>query len=239
MKQIASLAVFFIPLALMRADAAEPGPGPAEISPEHFQQVIFEDDFSAGKLSKRWGMYKSASTVRDGVMVGITPEDADHPSVNTIRIEPQGDLEVSVRFKFAGSKNFQVMYRDRTCKSSHAGHICHVAVSENFLVMYDGKTGIFRKDIRDMRKAKKKLDASLVEMLKTKSSRHKIDLDKSAWHQLLIRIQGDVMESFIDGKFIGRFQSEGLAHSTKDQVNLTTGKREMLYDDFQIKGVSK
>lgn len=236
MKQIASLAALLIPMMLMTANAAEPET--ASISPDHFKQVIFEDDFSADKLSKSWGMYKSASIIRDGVMVGITPEDAGHPSVNTIRIEPQADLEVSVRFKFAGSKNFQVMYRDRTCKSSHAGHICHVAVSLKSLVMHDGKTGIFRKDIRDARKAKKKLDDSIVQLLKTKSSRHKLDLDQASWHQLVIRIQGDAMETFIDGKFIGRFQSEGLAHSTKDQVNLTTGQREMLYDDFQIKGVS-
>ncbi len=236
MKQIASIAALLMPLMLLTANAAESET--ASISPDHFKQVIFEDDFSAAKLSKRWGMYKSASIIRDGVMVGITPEDADHPSVNTIRIEPQADLEVSVRFKFAGSKNFQVMYRDRTCKSSHAGHICHVSVSSKSLVMHDGKTGIFRKDIRDARKAKKKLDDSIVKLLKTKSSRHKLDLDQSSWHQLVIRIQGDAMETFIDGKFIGRFQSEGLAHSTKDQVNLTTGKREMLYDNFQIKGVS-
>lgn len=234
MKPTISVALLLFPLMFSNATAAET----ASISPEHYQQVIFEDDFSAAKLGKRWGMYKSASTVRHGVMVGNTPEDADHPSVNTIRIKPQADLEVSVRFKFAGSKNFQVMYRDRNCHSSHAGHICHVAVTPKFLTMYDGKTGIFRKDIRQARKEKKKLDDATLEMLKTKSSRHKIDLDPSRWHQLVIRIQGDLMETFVDGKFVGRFQSEGLAHTTKDQVNLTTGQREMLYDDFQIKGVS-
>jgi len=205
------------------------------ISPAHYQQILFKDDFSARQLSKQWGMYKSASTIRDGVMVGITPEDADHPSVNTIRIKPQGDLEVTVRFKFAGSKSFSVMYRDRECKSSHAGHICHVAITPTSLTMYDGKTGIFRKDIRDMRKAGKKLDDSLTKMLKTKSAWHKLDLDQSKWHKLVIRIQGDVMETFIDDRFVGRFQSEGLGHIRKDQVNLTTSQREMLYDDFQIK----
>ena len=234
MKPIFSVAVFLLPLMFSNATTAET----PSISPKHYQQVIFEDDFSADKLDKRWGMYKSASTVRDGVMVGITPEDADHPSVNTIRIKPQADLEVSLSFKFAGSKNFQVMYRDRNCHSSHAGHICHVAVTPKFLTMYDGKTGIFRKDIRQARKEKRKLDDSIVEMLKTKSSRHRIDLDPLRWHRMVIRIQNDVMETFVDGKFIGAFQSEGLAHPTKDQVNLTTGQREMLYDDFQIKGVS-
>ncbi len=204
------------------------------ISPKKYKQVLFEDDFSEAVLSKRWGMYKSASTVRDGVMVGITPDDADHPSVNTIRIKPQGDILVSVKFKFAGSKRFSVMYRDRECKSSHAGHICHVAVTPTSLTMYDGKTGIFRKDIREKRKAKQPLDAATKALLKTKSARFKLNLDITKMHQLEIRIQKDVMESYVDSKLVGRFQSEGLGHAHKDQVNLTTSKKEMHYDDFKI-----
>ncbi|MBL4884029.1 MAG: DUF1080 domain-containing protein [Planctomycetaceae bacterium] len=211
----------------------------ASISSDHYQEVLFEDDFSAKQLSKQWGMYKSASTIRDGVMVGITPEDADHPSVNTIRIEPQSDLEVSLRFRFKESKRFSIMYRDRECKSSHAGHICHVAITPKSLTMYDGKTGIFRLDIRNLRKAKQKLDDSLVAMLKTKSSRHNLDLDPEKWHTLIIRIQGDAMETLIDDQFVGRFESEGLAHPRKDQVNITTTQREILYDDFQIKATGK
>jgi hypothetical protein len=205
------------------------------IEADHYKTILFEDDFSGDHLGSRWGMYKSASVVRDGVMVGITPDDADHPSVNTIRIDPQSDLEVNVSFKFSGSKRFQVMYRDRNCKSSHAGHICHVSVSPDSLTLYDGKTGIFRLDIRNKRKQKQPLDEATKQMLKTKSARFPQKLDATAWHQLTIRIQGDVMEADVDGHFVGRLQSEGLAHTTKDQVNLTTNKLEMHYDDFQIK----
>ena len=204
------------------------------ISPESYNAVLFEDDFSGEGLGKRWGMYKIASVVRDGVMVGITPDDADHPSVNTIRIDPIGDLEVSVSFKFAGSSQFQVMYRDKECKSSHAGHICHVVVRPNMIGLLDGKTGIFRKDIRDKRKAKLPLDEATKQYLKTKTTRFPVMLDPQEWHKLTIRIQGDVMEASIDGKTVGQLQSEGIAHATKDQVNLTTNKREIHYDNFQI-----
>ncbi len=207
----------------------------ASIEPSRYQKVVFEDEFSGDHLGKRWGMYKSESVVKDGVMIGITPEDADHPSVNTIRIDPQGDLEVSVSFKFAGSNRFQVMYRDKNCKSSHAGHICHVAVTPDSLTLYDGKTGIFRKDIRDQRKLKQPVSRETKELLKTKTARFPMKLDVTQWHDLTIRIQGDVMEASVDGKFIGRLQSEGLGHSTKDQVNLTTNLREVHYDHFKIK----
>ena len=47
------------------------------------------------------------------------------------------------------------------------------------------------------------------------------------------------METLIDDQFVGRFESEGLAHPRKDQVNITTTQREILYDDFQIKATGK
>ncbi len=207
----------------------------ARIDSSRHHKVLFEDEFDGDHLGKRWGMYKSASVVKDGVMIGITPEDADHPSVNTIRIDPQSDLEVSVSFKFAGSTRFQVMYRDRNCKSSHAGHICHLAVTSDSLTLYDGKTGIFRKDIRDQRKLKQPISQETKEFLKTKTARFPMKLDVTQWHDLTIRIQGDVMEASVDGNYIGRLQSEGLGHTTKDQVNLTTNLREVHYDHFKIK----
>ncbi len=210
--------------------------GEKEIDPGHFKKIIFADEFSEASLGKRWGMYKSASTVRDGVMAGITPDDSDHPSVNTIRIEPQADLEMSVAFKFAGSKRFSIMYRDRNHEGTHAGHICHVAVTDKNLTMYDTKFGIFQNEFYDKRKAGT-LDETAKEFLKTKQAQVKLDLDTEKWHTLLIRIKGDVMETFIDGKRVGRFQSEGFAHTTKDQVNITTSKKEILYDHFWIKGV--
>jgi len=210
--------------------------GEKSIDPEHYGKTIFEDEFQGKELSKKWGMYKSASTIRDGVMVGITPDDADHPSVNTIRFEPQADLEVAVSFKFAGSKRFSVMYRDKAYKGTHAGHICHVAVSPKAVILYDTKTGIFKNEIYDARKAGT-LDEATKELLKTKQQQAKVDLDTSKWHDLLIRIKEDVMEVFVDGKKIGSFQSEGFAHQAVDQVNLTTSKKEVHYDHFKIKGV--
>ena len=38
-----------------------------------YPRVIFSDDFAAEGFGKAWGHYKSASIVKDGVLVGITP----------------------------------------------------------------------------------------------------------------------------------------------------------------------
>lgn len=133
---------------------------------EPFSKVFFEDDFSGEALGEKWGSWKSETVVRDGVMVGITPETADHPSVNTILLPPVADLEVAVSFRFAGSNRFNIMFRDLDYEGSHAGHICHVGISRETVSIFDGKTGIFRKDLREKRRAGEQLDRETREMLK-------------------------------------------------------------------------
>lgn len=200
-----------------------------------YPKVFFEDDFSGEKLGEKWGSWKSETVVRDGVMVGITPKTADHPSVNTIELPPVADLEVAVSFRFAGSNRFSIMFRDLDYEGSHAGHICHVGISPTNVSIFDGKTGIFRKDLREKRKAGEKLDTETQEMLKSKESKNKIELDPEAWHKLRIRIEGDVLKVWIDDEPAGSLQSEGIAHKTISNMNITTVDREVHYDDFSIR----
>ena len=202
---------------------------------ESFKTVLFEDDFSGTELKKEWGSWKSESVVRDGVLVGITPKDADHPSVNSIKLPPLTDLEIAVSFKFAGSNRFNIMIRDLDYKGSHAGHICHVSVSDKSVVLNDGKTGIFLKEIRDKRQAGEKLDQATQDMLKKKQSWNKAEIDPEKWHDLVVRVEGDVLTAWIDGKLAGTLKSDGIAHKTKSNMNITTLDREVHYDNFAIR----
>jgi hypothetical protein len=202
---------------------------------EPFPTVLFEDDFSGTELKEGWGSWKSESLIRDGVLVGITPKTADHPSVNTVKLPPLSDLEVAVSFKFSGSNRFNIMFRDMEHKRSHAGHICHVVVGPQSIDLCDGKTGQFLKEIRDQRKAGIKPDAATQEMLKTKVSHNEISIDPVKWHDLLIRIEGDVMKAWIDGELVGTLKSEGIAHPSKSNMNITTMDREVHYDNFVIR----
>lgn len=190
-----------------------------------FRTLLFEDEFSGTALKKEWGSWKSESVVKDGVLVGITPTDADHPSVNSLQLGPQTDLQVGLSFQFHGSPSFSVMFRDLDYKGSHAGHICHVVVSPKAVTLYDGKTGIFLKPIRDKRKAGEKLDPATTEMLKSKTAKASVDLDPKAWHDLLIRIEGDVLSVSVDGHPVASLKSEGIAHPSKSNMNITTVNR--------------
>jgi len=200
-----------------------------------FKNIFFQDDFSDSKLKKAWGSWKSESLIRDGVLVGITPKDADHPSVNTIKYPPLSNLEVDLNFKFSGSKRFLVMFRDLDFKGSHAGHICHVEISPNQIVIHDGKMGIFENAIYESRKAGKSLDEKTKALLETKVKRSKFSFDPEKWHNLVIRIQENTLKVWIDKEFATSLESDGIGHTTKSNMNITTVDREVHYDNFFIR----
>src|SRR4249920_1144755 len=81
----------------------------------YYSRPIFSDDFSSNSFGPRWGHYKSGSVVKDGMLVGITPEGSDHSAVDNVKFEPERDLEVSVKFRFVSekAKSFNVWFDDK------------------------------------------------------------------------------------------------------------------------------
>ncbi|MEO6740338.1 MAG: hypothetical protein ABIP20_08800, partial [Chthoniobacteraceae bacterium] len=80
-----------------------------------YTRTIFADDFSSGSFGPRWGHYKSGSAVKDGMLVGITPEGSDHSAVDSVKFDAERDLEVSVKFRFVSekAKSFNVWFDDK------------------------------------------------------------------------------------------------------------------------------
>jgi hypothetical protein len=213
----------------------------AEIPGDYFPRSVFSDDFSGTEFGKRWGHYKSSSVIKDGVLVGITAEDSDHPAVDNVRIDPERDLEVSVKFKFVSdkAKGFNVWFDDKNYKGSHAGHICSVSLSPKSVTISDAKTGSFRNDIYEKKSAPEGLSAEQKEYLKTKTKSFPATLSLQDWHTLLIRTKGEEIEVAVDGKPAGSFKSEGVSHETKTLISLTTNRVDVNYDDFSIKATAK
>ena len=214
----------------------------AEIPANNYSRPIFSDDFSSPGFGKRWGHYKSGSVVKDGVLVGITPEGSDHNAVDNVVIEPERDLEVSVKFRFVSekAKGFNVWLDDKGYKGSHAGHICSVAVSPTSVVISDAKTGRFENSIYEKTKAvPPTLTPEDKAMLATKTKNFPTKLSLQDWHTLILRTKLEEIEVSLDGKVVGSFKSEGVGHETKTLVSLTTNQVDVEYDDFSIKGAAK
>ncbi|MBB5036736.1 family 16 glycoside hydrolase [Prosthecobacter dejongeii] len=207
-----------------------------------YPRVIFSDDFAAEGFGKAWGHYKSASIVKDGVLVGITAPTSDHSAVDHIRIEGEKDLEVSVKFRFVSdkAKSFNVWFDDKNYKGSHAGHICQATISPTGVNLSDAKTGGFTLEggLYDRKKANQ-LTEDEKKMLVTKAKRLPVKLSLEEWHTLVVQTQGDELKVTIDGKEVGSFKSAGISHETKSLISLTTNPVDVEYDDFAIKGVAK
>lgn len=205
----------------------------------YYKELVFEDDFSAEGFGELWKHYKSESLLEDGVMVGKTVDIKVHPGCDSVRFEGRRDMEVSVKFKFAGpeAKSFNVWFDDYQYKGSQAGHIVSVSVSPKRVSIRDAKTGSDKWEIYNKRKSPEGLDEATKELLKTKSAVLPIDFEKNKdeWHELLIRTKADKLIVKIDGEEVGGFQSEGVAHMTKSLVSLTTTINDVHYDDLVIR----
>ncbi|MCM8538544.1 MAG: DUF1080 domain-containing protein [Lentisphaeraceae bacterium] len=208
--------------------------GIEEIPSLFYTKSLFEDDFSSEKLSRDWKSYKSKTYVKDGVFVGVEEPNGGHDSVNSVVLAPFKDVEVSLRFKFVGSPLFKVTFNDSKCKEVHAGHICRVMIYKNRLRLMDGKTGTFRKDIHDLKK-KGPLDKKTKQYLKTKEKNFNYEFEENTWYKLAIRIKGNEMQAYVDGKFVGSFTSEGIGHATKNKPAIVVDKQEMHIDDFKVR----
>ncbi len=214
----------------------------AQVPATSYTRTIFSDDFTADGFGKAWGHYKSSSVVKDGVLHGITAPESDHPAVDVIRIEPERDLEVSVKFQINNEKTygFNVWLDDKDYKGSHAGHICSITVTPKAVNVADAKTGTFSNDIYERKKATPPtLTAEDKANLLKWSKSMPTTVSLKEWHTLVVRTQNDVVETSIDGKVVGSFQSPGVAHDHKTVVSLTTNRIDVNYDDFAIKGVAK
>jgi hypothetical protein len=206
-----------------------------------YSREIFSDDFAKDGFGKRWGHYKSGSVVKDGVLIGITPEGSDHSAVDNVVIEPERDLQVSVKFRYTSdkAKSFNLWFDDKGYKGSHAGHICNVNVSPKSVNIGDAKTGNFQNDIYAKKKTPEGLSAEEKEMLKSKNKSLPVNLSLQDWHTLVVVTRGDEIFVSIDGKGVGSFKSEGINHDSKTLISLTTNAVDVQYDDFSIKAPKK
>lgn len=200
-----------------------------------FTKTIFEDDFNAQDLNKRWRFYISESVQENGTLVCRMPKGAKHSSVNYFKFEPTADLELNLRFKFSGdAKYLGIIFNDKQYKGSHAGHICNLHITKNNLQLREGKTGVFELKIRKKLKSKS-VDSKTKELLRQKEKNLKYKFDKDKWYSLRLLVKGSVMACSINGELIGKLSSSGISHKSKNSMGLSVWGQSVYIDDFTLK----
>ncbi|MEM9480855.1 MAG: family 16 glycoside hydrolase [Verrucomicrobiota bacterium] len=240
------LATITLLIVLPAAQAAAKDPAP----PKGFAKILFEDDFNReesdpSKEEPGNGWQTNSKSRAQGVKQVNLAEGAAH--ITMAKVADHGvsftqdvafrDAVIQMRFKIGEGKDLGINIADMKEKSVHAGHICMVRIKPDSLQISDLKTGNMKLEHREARQ-KNKNDPKLKKLLATKSETFKLDLETDEWHDLKIRIEGDEFTVEIDGKEVGSFSSEGIAHPTKSRIRVAVNS-EAWIDDVKVWGKDK
>ncbi len=142
------------------------------------------------------------------------------------------DGVVQLRFKLRPGDDLGIDFVDREVKTIHAGHLCLARVTTKGITLTDSKTGHMRLDIRERRRAGEK-SPELTELINSKRKTFPQQIEPETWQTLRIEVEGDVMRAFLNGEFVGQFQSEGIGHPTKRMITLAINKSAWV-DDVKV-----
>ena len=209
-------------------------------------KLIFKDDFERNEsqevndeVGNGWGTNSARRAggnkqvdLKDGAMHIFIHEVADH-GVSVTHPAEFRDGRVEIKFMLEHEKDsLGLNFADQQYKKVWAGHLFKVVIGVQRTELVDLKTGVMDLKIREARQAKTVTTAQQ-KMLKTKSKRipHKLEIGK--WYTAVAKVVGDKLSVSIDGKEVGSFSSEGIAHPTKRMLRLSI-HRNVVVDDVKI-----
>jgi len=209
-------------------------------------KLIFSDDFERNEsqelkdeVGNGWKTNSASRAggnkqvdLKDGAMRIYIHETADH-GVSVTHPAEFCDGRVEIKFMLEHEKDsLGLNFADQQYKKVWAGHLFKVIIGVKQTELADLKTGVMDLKIREARKTKT-VTAAQQKMLKTKSKRIPHKLEKGKWYTAVAKIVGDKLSVSIDGKEVGSFSSEGIAHPTKRMLRLAI-HRNVVVDDLKI-----
>ena len=216
--------------------AADPKTAGTLLLEDHFERTEAtpdKEDIGNGWTSNSaWRAKGHKQVALEGGAMHVTKHaEADHGVAIFHNVAFQNGA-VEMKFKLGVGDDLGLDFVDRELKTVHAGHLCLAHVTLKNLMLVDSKTGGMNNEIRERREKGDK-SPELLALLKTKSKPFPLDLKAGEWHTMLITVAGDIMQASIDGKPIGEFKSEGIAHPTKRMITLAVNKSAWV-DDVRI-----
>lgn len=169
--------------------------------------------------------------LEDGVMRITRLKKANH-AVSVKRDFPLGDCTVSMKFKISTGDRLGVNFNDPELKTAHAGHVCTVRITTDYVEVADQMNGSMNLVLRDQRKADPDNNAVKQAIAKTEK-RNSIRLKPDSWHELRFEIRGDSTKVYINSMFVLNHESPGFAHPTKGNIALSV-PAQVIVDDFRV-----
>ena len=116
--------------------------------------------------------------LKDGAMRITRLEKANH-AVSVKHDFPLGDCTVSIRFKISEGDRLGINFNDPDLKTAHAGHVCSIRITTDYVEVADQMNGSMNLDLRDKRKADPDNEAVKQKIAKTEK-RNPIQLKPDA-----------------------------------------------------------
>ncbi|MEZ6126899.1 MAG: LamG domain-containing protein [Planctomycetaceae bacterium] len=209
-------------------------------------KVLFEDHFERSEstddkeeIGMGWATNSRSRAagnkqvdLKDGAMYISIHEAADH-AVSVTHPAEFRDGIVELRFMLEDrNDSLGLNFADLQLKEVHAGHLFMTKVSTRDVAITDLKTGNMNLEIREAR-LNKTVTPKVQAMLKTKEKKFANPLQTGQWHSLKVTVRGQTLTVAIDGRTVGEFSSEGMAHPTKRMLRLSV-PRSAVVDDVKI-----
>lgn len=212
-----------------------------------FGELIFEDHFERSESQElkdepgnEWTTSSETTAhgqkqvdLREGAMFMHTAEDANH-AVSVRHAFEFRDGTIGLRFRLDhDGDRLQLNFADLELKSVHAGHLFDAVVGLDKVSFEDKKTGFMDLQIRAANQAGTLSPEEKARLQKEKRAAFPNPIAKGEWHDLLVHVAGDRITAVVDGREVGSFQSEGIAHPTKRLLRLLTPGYSVV-DDVRI-----
>jgi hypothetical protein len=218
----------------------------SELSADERGKLIFQDDFERNESQEKtdevgngWGTNSKTRAgghkqvdLKDGAMHIFIHETADHGVSVT---QPAEFRNGSIEMKFMlehEQDSLGLNFADLKFKEVWAGHLFKVTIGTARTELADLKTGVMNLKTRELKMAGK-LSPEQQEELKTKTKRFPHKLETGKWYTVVATVKDDTLSVEIDGKLVGSFSSEGIAHPTKRLLRLAV-QRNVVVDDVKI-----
>lgn len=207
--------------------------------------LLLEDDFNRDEpvpekeaigngwtSNSAWRAKGAKQVDLEGGALHVTKAEAADHGVAIFHDVAFQDGVVQLRFKLGEGDDLGLDFVDREFKTVHAGHLCIARVTLKNITLTDSKTGGMDNVIRERREKGDK-SPELTAFLKSKTRGFPLALPADDWHTLHVVVEGDTMRATVDGKTIGEFKSEGIAHPTKRMITLAVNKSAWV-DDLKV-----
>jgi hypothetical protein len=213
---------------------------------ENERTLVFEDNFDRNESqevkdepgngwktnSEKRAKGNKQVDLKNGAMYIFCHAEADH-GVSVVHDAPFKDGCVEIKFMLENEKDtLGLNFADLKFKEVHAGHLFKVTIGTKYFELADFKTGRMDLEIRKAAKAKTLTDEQK-DLLKTKKKRFKHKLKTGKWYSAVVTVKGKTLALAIDGKELGTFSSEGIAHPTKRTLRLAVNKKATV-DDLKV-----